>query len=128
MKALMEAEENQHFGEALTWILNKQSAPYSNGPLLKQSLKSLQDLFSGQFFFFFSFGMWNVEIFFLYFFLFSSADLSLYPFSPTDESSSGYFYTNDLKVLVDIFIREITNLDTKDVMRSGKFMCFFQKK
>ena len=64
MKALMEAEENQHFGEALTWILNKQSAPYSNGPLLKQSLKSLQDLFSGQFFFFFSFGMWNVEIFF----------------------------------------------------------------
>ena len=52
MKALMEAEENQHFGEALTWILNKQSAPYSNGPLLKQSLKSLQDLFSGQFFFF----------------------------------------------------------------------------
>ena len=55
MIALMAAEDNQHFGEALTWILNKQSAPYSNGPLLKQSLKSLQDLFSGQFFFFFFF-------------------------------------------------------------------------
>jgi hypothetical protein len=51
MKALMAADDNQHFGEALTWILNKQSAPYSNGPLLKQSLKSLQDLFSGAFFF-----------------------------------------------------------------------------
>ena len=68
--------------------------------------------------------MWNVELIFF----FSSADLSLYPFSLTDESSSGYFYTNDLKVLVDIFIREITNLDTKDVMRSGKFSVFFKKK
>jgi hypothetical protein len=69
------SKENQHFGEALTWILNKQSAPYTNGPLLKQSLNALQDLFS-------------------------------------DDSSSAYFYTNDLKVLVDIFVREITNLGT----------------
>jgi hypothetical protein len=61
--------------------LNKQSAPYDNGPLLKQSLRALSDIFSA-------------------------------------DDSSGYFYTNDLKVLVDIFVREIGNLDTKDLMRT----------
>lgn len=36
----------------------------------------------------------------------------------SDESSASYFYTNDLKVLIDIFVREIGNLDTKDTMRT----------
>ena len=35
-----------------------------------------------------------------------------------DESSASYFYTNDLKVVIDIFVREIGNLDTKDTMRT----------
>ena len=56
-----------------------------------------------------------LSYFFPIFFLFFSY---FFPIFFTDEASSGYFYTNDLKVLVDIFIREITNLDTKDVMRT----------
>ena len=60
MLALMSSSTKEHFGEALIWILNKQSSPYDNGPLLKQSLNALQDLFS-------------------------------------EDSSAGYFYTNDLK-------------------------------
>jgi hypothetical protein len=36
----------------------------------------------------------------------------------SDASSASYFYTNDLKVVIDIFVREIGNLDTKDTMRT----------
>ena len=81
MLSLMAEEENQHFGEALIFILNEQGkTEEKNGSLLKQSLNALQDLFS-------------------------------------DDASSSYFYTNDLKVLVDIFIREITNLNQKEKLR-----------
>ena len=81
LACVTKSPQNQHFGEALIWILNKQSSPYDKGPLLKQALRSIADLMS-------------------------------------DASSSSYFYTNDLKVVIDIFVREIGNLDTKDTMRT----------
>jgi hypothetical protein len=81
MAALMATEHNQHFGEALLFILNQQSAPYDNGPLLRQALRCIADLFSA---------------------------------AETDH----YLYTNDVRAVVDIFVREIVNLDSKDCMRT----------
>ena len=81
MTALVAIEQNQYFGEGLLLILNNQSTPYENGPLLRQTLQCVVDLFAA---------------------------------AETDH----YFYSNDVKVIVDIFVREIGNLDTKDSMRT----------
>jgi len=138
MLSLMEERENQHFGEALLFILNEQGKhEEKNRPLLKQILNALQDLFSGEFLFLllfcyclfamcymlFAICYLNYHSFLLiryangftsslFFFLFP-------PFLDTiDDVSSSYFVTNDLKVLVDIFIREITNLNQKEQLRA----------